>query len=234
MKKNAANNGNRNLVMPRSMNADGIPSGTREPGWRLIPCLCAGLASIAIALVSSGCGSGGGDYQIPAEALVARPSGTLAVGDVIRVSFVGAPELSLTQKIGVNGQVSLPTIGSVTAAGKSVSSFQSQLRGMYEPHLQDPQVLVSTETRAAAVYVSGEVNTPGKVPLDRSMTVLEAIMESGGFSKFANPKQVFVIRNEKGKQRRYVLNLGDTLAGVESQAFYLRPFDMIYVKQSNW
>lgn len=234
MKNNAEDNGNGNRVMLRCSDADRGSIGTRGSGWRLIPCACAGLASLTIAMVLAACGSGNTDYRIPAEAQVARPSSTLAVGDVIRVSFAGDPKLDTTQKIGMNGQISLPTVGSVTASGRSVSSLQSQLTRMYEPHLANPEVLVAIENRAAAVYVSGEVNNPGKVPLDRSMTALEAIMESGGFSKFANPKQVFVIRNEKGRQRRYALNLGDTLAGVESQAFYLRPFDMIYVKQSNW
>jgi len=187
-----------------------------------------------LAWLCAGCGSAPPDYNIPPEAFTARPGSTLAVGDVIRVTYPGAPELNLSQKIQPNAQVHLPTIGSVTAVGKTLGSLQAQLTKMYEPHLQDPGVVVTLEAPAAAVYVAGEVGRPGKVPLDRSMTALEAIMECGGFSRLANPKQVFVIRTEKGQQRRYPLNLADPLAGVESRAFYLRPYDVIYVKQSVW
>ena len=174
------------------------------------------------------------NYNIPAEALRAQTRTSLDVGDVIRISYPGAPEYNQVQKIRPDGKVSLPMVGNVSVSGRSVSSVQQTLRGLYESHLNDPTVVVAVEQASAAVYVSGEVNKPGKVQLDRKMTALEAIMESGGFTRFANPKQVFVIRNEGGQQQRYPLNLSATLSGHTSQAFYLRPYDVIYVKQSNW
>jgi len=172
--------------------------------------------------------------SIPAEAAASRPSGTLAPGDEISVTFTGAPELTTRQKIQANGKVSLPTVGDVSASGKSVTSFQSQLTAMYQAHLQDPNVVVSLQSAAAGIYVSGEVLRPGKIPLDRPMTALEAVMEAGGFTKFANPKQVIVVRNERGKNQRYVLNMNDALNGMESRPFYVRPFDVLYVRQSVW
>lgn len=174
------------------------------------------------------------NYNIPASAFKAEPSGTLAVGDVLRFSYAGAPEFNQSQKIQPNGKVSLPTVGGVQAAGRSVGSLQASLTSMYENTLNDPTVVVALEQPAAVVYVSGEVNTPGKVPLDRKLTAFEAVMESGGFSKLANPKQAFVFRTERGKQNRYPLNMKDTLSGFETQPFYLRPFDVIYVQRSNW
>jgi polysaccharide export outer membrane protein len=171
---------------------------------------------------------------VPTEAAASRPSGALAPGDVLILTFPGAPELNTRQKIQANGKVSLPTLGDVSASGKTITNYQSELTSMYQPHLQDPTVVVSLESAAAGVYVSGEVLRPGKIPLDRPMTALEAVMEAGGFSKFANPKQVIVVRNEKGKNQRYVLNMNDTLSGLESTPFYVRPFDVIYVRQSAW
>jgi polysaccharide export outer membrane protein len=192
------------------------------------------LAALMLVFASSSCESPEPYTPIPADAFTSRPSSTLAAGDVIRVSYPGAPELNTTQKIMANGKVSLPTIGDVTAQGKSAASFQSQLTGLYQSHLQNPTVLVAVEEVAACVYVSGEVTKPGKVSLDRPMTAFEAIMEAGGFSKFANPKQVVVVRNKNGKSERYALNLADTLSGASSSSFYLRPYDTVYVKQSTW
>ena len=192
----------------------------------------------ALALVAgsglTSCGSSAAIYEIPPTAFVATPSSSLAVGDVLRFSYAGAPEFNQSQKIQPDGQVSLPTVGNVKAAGRTISSLQASLTSLYGAHLNDPTVLVAVEKPAAAVYISGEVNNPGKVELDRHLTAFEAVMEAGGFSKLANPKQVFVIRNQGGKQKRYTLNLNDTLAGYETQPFYLRPFDVLYVKRSNW
>lgn len=194
------------------------------------------MAVSAVLLVGNGLTSCGPatDYNIPSSAFRAEPSSTLEVGDTLRFSYAGAPEFNQTQKIQPNGKISLPTVGSVQAAGRSISSLQASLTSMYEPHLNDPTVVVAVEQPIAVVYVSGEVNTPGKVALDRKLTAFEAVMESGGFSKLANPKQAFVFRTEGGKQNRYPLNLNDTLSGYETQPFYLRPFDVVFVKRSNW
>ncbi len=199
--------------------------------------LAAGLICISAlfaAFTSVGCRNMGPAPVTPAEAYVSKPSGNLAAGDEISVSFSGAPEMNTKQKIQPNGKVSLPMVGDVGAAGRSINSLQASLTSLYQPHLQDPTVMVSLEIAAAGVYLSGEVLKPGKVPLDRPMTLLEAIMEAGGFTKLANPKQVIVVRNQNGKQQRYVLNMNDALTGAESSPFYVRPYDVIYVKQSAW
>lgn len=194
----------------------------------------AGAMSLFIVVVTTGCGNMNPSPPVPAEAYRSKPNATLAAGDEIKVTFSGAPELNVQQKIQANGKVSLPTIGDVSAVGKSITSFQSELTSRYQPHLQDPTVVISIETAAAGVYVSGEVLRPGKIPLDRPMTALEAVMECGGFTKFANPKQVIVVRNLDGKNQRYVLNMNEALYGMDSSPFYVRSYDVIYVKQSNW
>lgn len=213
---------------------------TQRPaaGWqRLFQSMTKAFAAtmaLMIAMSFTGCESSESYTQIPAEAYSPRPTGTLAAGDVLNISFPGAPELNTTQKIQANGKVSLPTIGSVTAQGKSIASLQSQLTSSYTAHLQNPAVLVAVETAASGVYVTGEVMKPGKVPLDRPMTVLEAIGECGGFTKFANPKQVVVVRNQGGQSHRYALNVADTISGASNSSFYLRPYDTVLVKQSRW
>ena len=141
---------------------------TPAAGWQRLRngILTSLTAVVAVMLVfaSSSCEGPDTSTPIPAEAFNSRPSGSLAAGDVIRVSFPGAPELNTVQKIMANGKVSLPTIGDVTAQGKSVSTLQSQLTGLYQSHLQNPTVLVGVDQMAACVYVSGEVMKPGKVP----------------------------------------------------------------------
>ena len=175
----------------------------------------------ACALV--GCADMNTPPPVPAEARASKPSVTLAPGDEISVAFSSTPELNTRQKIQPNGKVSMPTIGDVSAAGKTITGLQEQLTTLYQPHLQDPTIVVSLANAAAGVYVSGEVLHAGKIPLDRPMTALEAVMEAGGFTKFANPNKVMVVRNQGGKNHQYVLNMNDTLSGRESTPFYVRP-----------
>ena len=158
-------------------------------------------------------------------------SNTLSAGDVVSVVYPGAPDLNQSQKIRLDGKISLPMIGEVGAAGKSPKKLQEHLAGRYEDELQNPKVIVSLVSSAALVYVNGEVRAPGKVLLDREMTVFEAIMESGGFSELANRKKVTVTRNVDGKRQRHVLNFKDDQEG---ESFYVRPYDTITVSQSRF
>jgi polysaccharide export outer membrane protein len=195
----------------------------------------ASLLGAAAAVVATSCTQNqyGPGAAIPPEARVSQAPGVLGPGDVLAISYSGAPELNLVQKVRANGYVSLPMIGDVRASGKRVSGFQSELTGRYKPHLQDPNVLVALQQAAAAVYVSGEVNEPAKIPFDRPITALEAIMEAGGFAPTANLKKVSVVRTEKGAHKRYDLDMTAVLSGASS-AFYLKPYDVVYVAQRTW
>ena len=158
-------------------------------------------------------------------------SNTLSAGDVIKVAFPGAPQLDQAEKIRLDGKISLPMIGEVVASGKSPKKLQQELAGRYEKDLQNPKVIVSLTSSAALVYVNGEVKVPGKVLLDREMTVFETIMESGGFSELANRKKVILTRQVDGKRQRHVLNFKNDQ---ESTVFYVRPYDTITVSQSRF
>src|SRR5258708_29277765 len=78
--------------------------------------------------------------------LVAQTPNYLNPGDVIRITFPGAPELNQTQKIGTDGALSLPLIGTAQAAGKSPRQLQDELAGLYNPHLHHMHSLLSVET----------------------------------------------------------------------------------------
>lgn len=229
MKTNKTKTSSQLGVLSESSGLQGQWSGRIR---RLVCSVGTALGSVVLVALCGSCQPVQPGMAIPSEAIVPRASGNLSSGDVIRVSFPGAPELNVVQRIQPDGRVSLPTIGGVSAAGRSVSSVQSQLHSMYQPHLQDPTVLVAVETAASGVYVSGEVLRPGKVPLDRPMTALEAVMEAGGYTKMANPRQVVIVRNEGGQHNRFVVNM--SMTGGASPPFYVKPYDMIHVTMSRW
>jgi polysaccharide biosynthesis/export protein len=167
---------------------------------------------------------------LPSSASGEKP-GILATGDVVKVSFTGAPELNLSQKIGADGKLSLPMVGDVYATGKRVKQFQDELTNLYKPQLQNNEVIVTLETVAIPVVVSGEVRSPGKIVFERPATLLEAIMEAGGFTTFADLKRVSLIRLVNGKHHTQIFDLSPVLHGMPTPAFYVRSGDVIYVRE---
>ena len=163
--------------------------------------------------------------------LVAQTPNFLNAGDVVKITFPGAPELNQTQKIGPDGALSLPLIGTVQASGKSPGALQNELAALYKPQLQDNEVLVSVESRAVPVVVSGAVQHPGKIVFERPATVLEAIMEAGGFTPEANLSRVSVIRIVKGEHQTEFFDLRPVLRGQPTHAAYVSGGDVIYVPE---
>ena len=195
--------------------------------------LAACLFAIVVCLACAGCQSSA-PTPIPADWKAQTP-GVLAAGDVLKLTFPGAPELNQSQKIRADGKVSLPVLGETDAAGKRLGDLQRELSRRYEPQLKNSEVLVTLESSTTAVYVGGAVIKPGKVILERPMTALEAIMEAGGFAPdLVNPRKVSVIRNVNGQHTTHLLDLSPGLRGQSSEAFYLKAFDVIYVPQSGF
>jgi polysaccharide biosynthesis/export protein len=160
------------------------------------------------------------------------PGITLREGDVLKISFPGAANLDATQQIRRDGKINLQLVGEVDAAGLTPEELQKKLIELYAPQISSKEVTVSLQTSTFPVFVNGAVIHPGKIMSDHPLTALEAIMETGGFNPdTANMKAVKVSRIENGKYKNYELNLKSILDGKNTQPFYLKPGDIVFVPE---
>jgi polysaccharide export outer membrane protein len=157
----------------------------------------------------------------------------LSPGDVIKLSFAEETDLDQVQRIRRDGKVSLPLIGEVTAAGRRVIDFQRLLVSLYEPHLDNPDLVVTLESGAANVIVSGFANKPGKYTFDRPTTVYQAIMEAGGVSDYGSASNIHLTRLINGVQRTETINLRQSIRGTPPvYPEYVQDGDVIYIARS--
>ena len=70
---------------------------------------------------------------------------------------------------------------------------------------------------------------PGKVVFERPATVLEAIMEAGGFTAYGDPKRIAVIRQVNGIRHTQIVDLSPVLHGKPGRVMYVSAGDVIYV-----
>src|SRR6266566_484682 len=156
----------------------------------------------------------------------------LSPGDTIKVSYSDESVSDQTQKIRMDGKVSLPLIGEVTAAGKRIIDFQNQLVSLYEDQLENSGLVVTLESGAVGVTVSGFANKPGKFSFDRPTTVFQAIMEAGGASDYGSLSNVHLTRIINGEQRTETLNLKPAIHGNPTRPKYVQDGDVIYISRS--
>ena len=156
----------------------------------------------------------------------------LSAGDVIKLVFPGAPEMTQSQKIRGDGKISMPMIGEVDAAGKRPSELQAELKQKYKDQLTNNDVVVTVESGVIPVFISGAVRKPGKMVFERPMNLLEVITEAGGFTPQANLRKVRIIRVVNGEHRSQIVDLKPALSGQRARAFYVRPNDVIDVGEN--
>lgn len=193
------------------------------------------LIALASIFLTSGCITPRATPQIASGAVSAPPADVpvvLAAGDMIRLTFPGAPELNQSQKIRSDGRISLPMVGEISAAGKRPMELQRQLKGLFEPQLQNSEVVVTLESGPLPVFLSGAVRRPGRMVFDRPTNLLEVITEAGGFTPQANIRKVRVIRLVKGQHQSQIVDLKPALSGQTTQAFYVHPNDVIHVGEN--
>jgi len=175
------------------------------------------------------------------EAPPAVPSGaeeqhaelTLREGDVIKISFPGAPNLDVApQPIRRDGKVTLPIAGEVTAVGLTPIALQEQLVKLFADQLQSKEVVVTVISSSFSIFVDGTVLRPGKIDTDHPITVLEAVMEAGGFDYTrADTERILVIRHKTGSKGYdyFTIDLKQVLDGKKTDLFYLAPGDVVHV-----
>jgi polysaccharide biosynthesis/export protein len=156
-------------------------------------------------------------------------------GDVIRVDFEADTNMNTVAKIQIEGNINLPLAGDVRAAGKTLEELKADLMSRYERLLKVNEITVELVASAASITVSGAVLRPGRMPMERPLTVMEAVMEAGGFDpNRAKLDKVTVYRIESGQQQRHVLNLKRALGKGDTSPFYLKPFDIIHVPEKRF
>ena len=70
-----------------------------------------------------------------------------------------------------------------------------------------------TEANSYKVFVSGQVKTPGVYRLRSETTLLQIIPLAGGFTEWANPKKILVIRKEGQQEKRITVNYKKIMEG---------------------
>ena len=136
--------------------------------------------------------------------------------DVLQIDVWKEPEITRTIPVRPDGKISLPLLHDVQAAGLTAMQLAVNIRDGLTKYLNSPQVTVTvTQINSRRVFVTGEVNKSGALPLLPGMTVLQALASSGGFTQFAKEKGIYILRTENGKQVKLPYNYKDVLKGTK-------------------
>ena len=159
------------------------------------------------------------------------PNYLLGAQDVLDVSVWKEPELSREVPVRPDGKISLPLLNDVQAAGLTPVELAAQITTGLNKYMTNPQVTVMViEINSQRIYLLGEVARAGAYVLLPGMTVLQALSNAGGFTPFSNLKNIYVLRQENGKQQKLPFNYKEVISGKKTeQNIELKAGDTIVV-----
>lgn len=181
------------------------------------------MMAITFLVLVTGCSSGKKiPLGLPAyqpEPIAAQPVGSdylIGPRDTISVKVLGEPDLTLEdQPVSLAGNLSMPLLGEVPAAGKTVEQLAQEINtGLNSRYLRNAKAAVAV-VRAVnySFTIEGQVQKPGVYEIPGRISLMQAIALGSGFNNDADVSDVIVIRRMNGQQYAARFNIDDIRYG---------------------
>lgn len=161
----------------------------------------------------------------------------IGVDDVVKVDVWKNPDLSVEVPVRPDGMISVPLIGDVEVGGKVPAEVAEIIKKKLSVYVRKPRVTVimsqlNSHEYLSRVRVTGAVNEPMTLPYRQGLTVMDAVLEAGGLSKFASANKTMLYRKQNGESRVFPIKLNDILKKGDLRSnFDLAPGDVITIPE---
>ena len=171
-----------------------------------------------------------------AQAQTQRGDYLLGPGDVIRIQVFQSTDLTVEARISESGVISYPLLGVVKMAGLSPQQAENLISTRLRDgkFLQNPQVTLNVlEFRSQQVSVLGNVNKPGRYPLETTgMRLSEMLSMAGGVTQ-TGADSVILMTTRDGRPQRIEIDLVDMFtSGDLSRDVVLQSGDTVFVNRA--
>jgi polysaccharide export outer membrane protein len=160
----------------------------------------------------------------------------LTPGDVIKVSVFKNPDLMLDARVSEAGSIGFPLLGSVPVAGLTLPAAERKIAQLLRDggFVLNPQVNILLTTAVGnQVAVLGQVNRPGRYPIEGAGGNLTGMLAEAGGIATSGADVVIVTGMRNGKPfRREIDVVNMSLNGTTADDIELRGGDTLFVNRS--
>ncbi len=165
----------------------------------------------------------------------------LAIGDRLSFRIIEDEEDPKPLFVTDSGELEVPYVGRFRGVGKTCRELARALKAELEKeYYHRATVIIAVDLMARSrgkIYFAGAVRIPNPIdmPADETLTVSKAILRAGGFSDFADKRNVKVNRKAAtpdGQDKIFKVNVEEILEkGKTDSDMPLEPDDLIYVPE---
>ena len=191
---------------------------------------------LLLALVFAMAGASTAALAQAAPAAAAKTEYPLGAGDAIRIQVFQNPDLTIETRVSENGSISYPLVGSVEVGGLSLAAAEKKIADALQKggFIQKPQVnIVLVQIRGNQVSVLGQVNRPGRFPLETATTRLSDMIATAGGATGVGDDVAVVVGTRNGKLFRKQIDIPSIYLEEKLQDdIVLQGGDSIYVHRA--
>ncbi len=164
----------------------------------------------------------------PGNAVPVGPDYVIGPGDSFRIDVWGMVQGTWTVTVDRNGQVAIPTVGTLGVAGLTFDQLKGALRRELEKYYAGFEMNVTMgQLRSIKVYVTGNAKKPGAYTVSALSTLVNALLSCGGPSETGTLRDIVVNRNGKIAARFDMYDF--LMKGDKTKDIRLQPEDVIHI-----
>lgn len=135
--------------------------------------------------------------ELPAPQTVTEASeARIVANDLLQIDVFQVQDLSREVRVGGDGDISLPLIGKVAAAGRTAGELEHALEATYgATYLNSPEIsVVQKESIGSRITMDGQFTRTGLYPSGAQSTLLQMVAQAGGLTGIGDDQRVYVYR----------------------------------------
>lgn len=164
----------------------------------------------------------------------------IGIGDTLRIDVWKNPDLSIEVPVRPDGKISAPLIGDIVVAGSTPEEVANDIELKLRRYIKTPQVAVimtglGSTRYLSRVRVTGAVVANVSLEHQQGMTILDAILESGGVNEFADASRAMLFRRSGDETVLVRIDLESILKqGNLTENIILQPGDTITIPERSF
>ncbi|WP_180127394.1 polysaccharide export protein EpsE [Rhodoferax sp. BLA1] len=165
-----------------------------------------------------------------------QPDYPLGAGDALRIQVFQNPDLTIETRVSENGTITFPLIGTVSLGGLSIGAAEKKIATALQAgdFIKQPQVtILLTQIRGNQVAVLGQVNRPGRFPMETANTRVTDMLANAGGATTTGDDMAIVTGVRGGKPFRKLIDIPQLfLTDDAAEDIVLQGGDAIYVHRA--
>ncbi len=153
----------------------------------------------------------------------------LRPGDQVVISLKGAQNQSIEDVVDESGMITLIYLGEFKVDGLTASEVERKVRDAYINGGIFKELYVTAFIPTRRYTIGGDVKSPGPFPINGRITLLQAIPTAGGFTEFANKKEILITRKGVTIKANYIDIQRNPEKDIE-----IEPDDMVFVPRDSF